>query len=418
MSNLIVVSLIAIANAVNAVQRADRLDDGCPYQPGDGSAMFCTGSRAISANPGDVSHYCADLQTKRIAAFNQFYANSYQSFMESAKGFEVADLFDKSAKLVGNETYEQMLMQHVKCMSVPEASKIEDKIILKKTAQDAGVPVTDWYFGAHESDFSRSALEDALVKVCEAGVDAFIIKATHLAWSMGQKIVRGWQKTCMKAGLHDEIAVLANFIEGSVLALRNTDPDMQHLAESLKPGVIIEELFSTGGLSGVPLEAKTMVVWGKVFDIYMKGEDNRGCAISGGNWDVYGDGTGWNLNGMMNEKSDAASDFFMQNMFPKIKEYAETFAGQHLKADLARIDFFINTENGDVKLNEVETVSGNWYAIEHEELGAIWRNGYLINGGVDADVGKWSTRLKDVAALAWDIPVRGVRTPIYRKQLL
>ena len=95
------------------------------------------------------------------------------------------------------------------------------------------------YFGAHESDFSRSALEDALVKVCEAGVDAFIIKATHLAWSMGQKIVRGWQKTCMKAGLHDEIAVLANFIEGSVLALRNTDPDMQHLAESLKPGVII-----------------------------------------------------------------------------------------------------------------------------------------------------------------------------------
>ena len=43
MSNLIVVSLIAIANAVNAVGRADRLDDGCPYQPGDGSAMFCTG---------------------------------------------------------------------------------------------------------------------------------------------------------------------------------------------------------------------------------------------------------------------------------------------------------------------------------------------------------------------------------------
>ena len=77
-------------------------------------------------------------------------------------------------------------------------------------------------------------------------------------------------------------------------------------------------------------------------------------------FDRYGDGTGWNLNGMMNEKSDAASDFFMQNMFPKIKEYAETFAGQHLKADLARIDFFINTENGDVKLNEVETVSGNW----------------------------------------------------------
>ena len=45
---------------------------------------------------------------------------------------------------VGDETYEQMIMQHVKCMSVPEAAKIEDKIILKKTASAAGVPVTDW----------------------------------------------------------------------------------------------------------------------------------------------------------------------------------------------------------------------------------------------------------------------------------
>merc|ERR1719191_1963999 len=114
-----------------------------------------------------------------------------------------------------------MLMQHVKCMSVPEAAKIEDKIILKKTAQDAGVPVTEWYFGAHESDFRRSALQEALVKVCEAGVDQFIIKATHLAWSMGQKIVRGWQETCKKEGLEDEISSLADFIETNVLALRN-----------------------------------------------------------------------------------------------------------------------------------------------------------------------------------------------------
>merc|ERR1719263_1072630 len=114
---------------------------------------------------------------------------------------------------------------------------------------------------------------------------------------MGQKIVRGWQATCKKETLNDEIAALADFIETNVLALRNTDPDMQHLAESLKPGVIVEELFSTGGHSRVPLEAKTMVVWGKVFDIYMKGQDNRGCGISGGNWNLYGDGTGWNLNG-------------------------------------------------------------------------------------------------------------------------
>merc|ERR1719506_1385801 len=235
-------------------------------------------------------------------------------------------------------------MQHVKCMSVPEAAQIEDKIILKQTAQDAGIPVTDWYFGAHESDFKRSDLEAALQKVCEDGVDSFIIKATHMAWSMGQKIVRGWQAKC-KGELKKEIDVLADFIERDVLSLRNTDPDSQHLAEALKPGVIIEELFATGGLSKKPLEAKALVVWGKVFDIWMLGEDHRGCQIVSGTWKVYRDGSGWNLNGMIGEKGDLASDFFMEKMFQKIKDNAEDFAGNHLKADVARVDFFINFNN-------------------------------------------------------------------------
>lgn len=385
---MLVLSLMAVANALGISATAS---ESCPYQSGDGSSMFC--SRATE-NHG----HCPELQKKRIVAFNKFYANSYSEFMKSAQNFTLADIFNKKDKLVGDETYEQMIMQHVKCMSVPESATIEDKITLKQTAEAAGVPVTDWYFGAHLDDFSKDNLATALTKVCEDGVDSFIIKATHMAWSMGQKIVRNFQARC-KDGLQAEIDALGDFIEHGVLSLRNTDPDSQHLAEALKPGVIIEELFSTGGLSRKPLEAKALVVWGKVFDIWMLGEDHRGCKIVSGTWKVYGDGTGWNLNGMMGEKDDPASDFFMKSMFKKIKDNAENFAGQHLKADVARIDFFINFDKGTVKLNEVETVSGTWYEIEHHELGAIWRNGYLINGWVDTQADHWSARLDHVEDL-------------------
>ena len=43
---------------------------------------------------------------------------------------------------------------------------------------------------------------------------------------------------------------------------------------------------SLGGLSRKPLEAKALVVWGKVFDIWMLGQDHRGCKIVSGTWKV------------------------------------------------------------------------------------------------------------------------------------
>jgi len=359
----------------------------CPYHAGDGSSMFC----ARSVEPARGAD-CPELEFKRQRVFTEFVSNSYHDFMESAKTFPLAPLFDKSEQLVGDELFESMMKLHVECMKDPRGVAIEDKILLKRTAADAGVPTTTMYFGAHVDDFDRRAFRSAMLDVCAQGVDALFFKATHMAWSMGQRIVRGWQQTCKnETSIDATIDDLADWIVDDVFTLHNDDPSSAHLEASLKPGIIVEEIFQTGGESTKPLEAKALVLWGKVFDVWMMGMDERGCKMTSGTWKVYGNGDGWNLNGLLHEKDDAESDLFMQSFYPQVTSLAEKFAA-HLGADVARVDFFIG-EGGVVKLNEVETVTGSWYEIERRELGDLWRDGYLASGRMAMDPLKWQQRL-------------------------
>jgi hypothetical protein len=361
----------------------------CPYHAGDGSSMFC----ARSVEPAQGAD-CPELQLKRSRVFTEFVSGSYHDFMESAKTFPLAPLFDKSQQLVGDELFESMMKLHVECMKDPKGVAIEDKILLKQTAAQAGVPTTTMYFGAHVDDFDREAFRSAMLAVCAQGVDALFFKATHMAWSMGQRIVSDWQRTC--ADPNATIEELADWIVSDVFTLHNDDPSSAHLEAALKPGVIVEEIFQTGGESTKPLEAKALVLWGKVFDVWMMGMDERGCKMTSGTWKVYGNGAGWNLHGLLNEEDDAESTTFMRDFYPQISTLAERFA-THLGADVARVDFFIG-EGGVVKLNEVETVSGSWYEIERRELGDLWRDGYLASGRMEMDPAKWQKRLADTSA--------------------
>jgi len=313
--------------------------------------------------------------------------------MEAAKTFPLAPLFDMKALLVGDELYEGMLHNHIEVMKQPEAAAIEDKIILKSTAAAAGVPTTDMYFGAHLDDFDRAEFRKALLDTCERGVQALFIKATHMAWSAGQKIVRNWAETCKSDNLSEEIEKLADYVVDGVLSLRNTDADSAHLAEACKPGVIVEEIFQSGGESQRPLEGKALFVWGQLYEVFMIGDDERGCTSTSGSWKVYGNGNGWNLHGMLNEKDDAESAIFMRDWFPKIQDFGSKMV-RHIGADVARVDFFLG-QDGLVKLNEIETVSGTWYEHERRELGDIWRDGYIVSGRLAITQAKWDTRIKD-----------------------
>lgn len=370
----------------------------CPYRPDDtpASSMYCYSQAftTMSTMPRAPAEACDDLSDKRVMAHTKFVAENYGSFMDAAKAFPLAPLFDMKDLLVGDELYEGMLHNHIEVMKQPAAAAIEDKIILKTTAASAGVPTTEMYFGAHLGDFDRAAFRKALLGTCERGVEALFFKATHMAWSAGQKIVRKWQAECAStATLDAKIDELADYCVDEVLTLRNTDADSAHLAEAVVPGVIVEEIFQSGGLSTRPLEAKATFVWGKLYEVFMIGEDVRGCQSTSGSWKVYGNGEGWNLNGMLHEKDDASSAAFMADWFPQVKELGEKMA-TFIGADVTRVDFFLG-EGGVVKLNEVETVSGTWYEHERRELGDIWRDGYIMSGRLSVTEAKWRTRIED-----------------------
>ena len=58
-------------------------------------------------------------------------------------------------------------------------------------------------------------------------------------------------KVSLELWVHIVLGDMQSCAYEKVLTLRNTDPDSQHLAEALKPGVIVEELFSTGAHSSL-----------------------------------------------------------------------------------------------------------------------------------------------------------------------
>merc|ERR1719272_1640950 len=112
-----------------------------------------------------------------------------------------------------------MVSYQIKGLIHPDVGDVEDKLLLKDTAKRLGIPATKSFFGAHEKDWDAEAFGASMRKLCEDKVDAFIIKATHLAWSAGQKIVRGWQGVCAgdDAAVNKKVAELAEFIQAEVL---------------------------------------------------------------------------------------------------------------------------------------------------------------------------------------------------------
>jgi len=359
--------------------------------------MFCYSEAhsTPSVVPRAPAEACDELSSKRVLAHTVFAATHYERFMEAAKAFPLAPLFNMEELLVGDELYEGMLHNHIEVMKQPEAAAIEDKIQLKATAAAAGVPTTAMYYGATLDTFDRAAFRTALLDTCAQGIDALFIKATHMAWSAGQKIVWGWDKTCSGPERDAKIESLADYVVDEVLSLRNTDADSAHLAEAVRPGVIVEEIFRSGGASKRPLEAKALFVWGELYEVFMIGEDARGCASTSGAWKIYGNGNGWNLNGMLHEKDDAQSQVFMREWFPKVKDFGSKMV-THIGADLARVDFFLG-QDGLVQLNEIETVSGTWYEHERRELGDIWRDGYIVSGRLAITQQKWEKRIEDTS---------------------
>jgi hypothetical protein len=276
---------------------------------------------------------------------------------------------------------------------------VEDKILLKTTADKLEVPTTISYYGGHKSDWDPTAFGAAMSQLCEKGVDDFIVKATHLAWGDGMKIVRGWSEQCKDSATLDKaVSDLTKYVEDEVLGQVARDSDA-HL-QAMDPGVTVEELFKTGGNSARPMEAKVQCLWGKVYLMFFVGQDSRGCNSLSGSWSVYGDKTGWDMKGMIGAGggNDEINQAFMDKAFDKVVKYAETFA-QGIGADYTRVDFFLGTDSSGepiIKLNEAETVSGAKYVYERLGMATVWRGGYLLSNRFHIDPEKWDWTMDTV----------------------
>jgi len=353
-------------------------DSECPYRPNEGYSLFCCKADDETFH----SDHCTDLHVKRLVTAHSFMVAKGTDFVEQARNFEVAPLFTKVEEVRGDEAYEEMDLYHIRGLKRDRVKiqSIEDKIALKKLAQEVNMPTTDLYYSAHKDTWDETDFQKNLKELCSKKVDGFIIKPTHMSYSKGIKVVRDWQASCEnEASLEERLKSLTNFTYKEALL-----PDAIHTVENehlqgMPHGIVVEELFSSGGASTKPIEVKVQVLFGKVYDMWFMGMDHRGCRVRGGTWHVFGDKTGWNLNGLIGEKEDAASTLFMEKFFDNVTHFSEAFA-KHVGADYTRVDFFLRMIGNDptFKLNEVETVTGTWYEYGRQGLGEAWRDGYVV----------------------------------------
>jgi len=360
----------------------------CPYGDVQKSTEGGTNSFQCHLQASGKGNTCPELQVQRMKVARQFFAASYQSMVNEAVTYELKPLFDKSDKMRGDETYEELLHYHVEGLMHPTVIEIEDKILFKQNAKRMGVPATITHYGAHkpdwEEDTHKEAFKQKLQELCDSGTDGFMIKAIHLAWSKGQKVVKGWQKICngKKVDVDAFISELITFIDTEVVGVLAAEEDA-HL-RIVTPGVSVEELFVTGGRSTVPLEVKIQCLWGKVHHMWFIGQDSRGCQVQSGAFRLYADRTGWDLKGIVDEKSrgnnDPLTDLILEKYFDRLVAAAETYVND-VGADIMRADFFIGIpESGEgvIKMNEPESVSGDASWWERQAMASIVRDGYIF----------------------------------------
>ena len=217
-------------------------------------------------------------------------------------------------------------------------------------------------------------------------------------------IVKNKNKKCEKP---DEfIREVIDHVERNILVKRNRPSD-KHLTK-LDAGFTIEELFSSGGQSGRPLEAKVQVLFGKVIEIFFVGQDPRGCTTGCGSWTLFPpierDGTlrGWDFKGIISDPDgdrDSIHRQFMENYYSTVVDIAETFATK-VGADWTRVDMFLGgfgTSTPIIKVNEVENVSGYKFPYSTTYIGNAWRDAYMHRLTAPEEDGAHATckRLKD-----------------------
>jgi len=309
----------------------------------------------------------------RIAA--QFEYRNMARMVRAAEDYPLHRMFDKSHKIAGDETYEALIKMHVDTLAENDISEMEDKLLLKRTAEQLGVPTSCHFYAAHRGEYNAKEMRAALANAVASGITSYIVKPTHMAWSTGILVVRDQDK---------DLDFVEAHIQHNILDQHNDGADNAHLL-TLEPGVIIEEYFGKkpGAPAMIPLECKVQLVWGEVHDAWFVGQDQDGYQLHNETVKIYGDGSSWGI-------TDARSWIIKEGHWERIVEYSTKMA-RGLGADFIRADFFLAPGLTDVALNEVEAVNGNPHWNERKGIGEVWRLGYVAYGNFALSMEKVAT---------------------------
>jgi len=317
----------------------------------------------------DVSQEALKINAAHMRVAAKFEFRNMERLVRAAEGYPLAAMFDKSHKIAGDETYENLIKLHVDTLAENDITAVEDKIVVKNTAIRLGVTPTTYCYAAHRSDYDAAEMREALSKFIASGKTSYIVKPTHMAWSKGLLVVCDQDK---------DLDFVEAHIRDNILNSYNDGADCAHLL-TLEPGVIIEDFFGKkpGEEARIPLECKVQLVWGEVHDAWFVGQDQDGRTMHNEAAKIFGDGTSWGI-------TDARSWIKDEGHWDKIVEYSRKMA-RGLGADFIRADFFLAPGLEDVQLNEVEAVNGNPHFKDRKGLGEVWRLGYTAHGNFALD---------------------------------
>merc|ERR1712232_138316 len=110
---------------------------------------------------------CPELQQQRLKVSRMHIASRYNEFVQAAVHFPLNPIYDKSERMIGDESYENMVNYHIDIPNqFPSSVFIQNKINAKKFARSHGVPTTTSYYGAHKREWDRSIFAARMKALC------------------------------------------------------------------------------------------------------------------------------------------------------------------------------------------------------------------------------------------------------------
>jgi hypothetical protein len=379
----------------------DNWGDERPRPPG----WYVTGHRTVRrATNHTLPNY--PVGGVNLAAFS--YDEDYEEQKarlkpdSSTKPYELFDSFSLADQITGEEGWWD-LIRYRQLLQRPANSFYYDKVALKRWIPTIGLEIPESYlikYGVEltDSDDVDDQIE-AILPLVPSKKD-FCAKPAHMSFRNGLWLVKYDKERDMDLVTrgHWEMEEVKGQFQpiwvASTLAEHLHDKPLDYESWTLhnvKPGIIIEERYTSIECDCPPIEANVFVIWGRVWMAEVNFIDSKGGWIAG--W-VLRDGTVIENTGVMKNLFHRWPWFD----WSRVVEIAERLGANK---DMLRVDIFVGFPYGTVISNDA-TVEEKAAAVKYvvselafhpttyldieeirEEGARLWLAGYLVGNYVE-----------------------------------